>query len=318
MSTGGIVVAVSETPVVRETLAILLEQECDLRFAAPASLPPPELAVADVALVALADPRPTLAHLERDWPHLPVVAVDLPGRRGTAASVSTAPAAAAGPACRVPLEPHTIRSAVLNRLRPVPESDLSGPIRLVVETLRTELAYALRALRTFSTLHATSPGPDTHALLGAVMREQSHVLAECLEQMERFGARARQSAKGADFLAAVRAAVDQGHDAAGGRRVVCRWSAAVSWSPPGPIALAPLVAGYLLDHLRRSSAAAVVDGHEGTAGLTVVYRPQRAAAGARLPWALALADFALHPWGWRIALGGTATAVTVTVGPATA
>ena len=317
MSTGGIVVAVSETPVVRETLAILLEQECDLRFAAPASLPPPELAVADVALVALADPRPTLAHLERDWPHLPVVAVDLPGRRGTAASVSTAPAAATGPACRVPLEPHTIRSAVLDRLRPVPESDLSGPIRLVVETLRTELAYALRALRTFSTLHATSPGPDTHALLGAVMREQSHVLAECLEQMERFCARPRHSARGADFLAAVRAAVDR-DESPGGRRVVCRWRSPASYGPPGPSALAPLVAGYVLDHLRRNSAAAVVDGHESGAGLTVVYPPQRGTAEARLPWALALADFALRPWGWRVALGGAATGVTLTVGLAAA
>ena len=81
MNTGGIVVAVSETAAVRETLAILLEEDCDLRFAAPASLPPPELAVADLALVALADPRPTLADLERDWPHLPVVAVDVPGCR---------------------------------------------------------------------------------------------------------------------------------------------------------------------------------------------------------------------------------------------
>ena len=177
--------------------------------------------------------------------------------------MSAPPTAAAGAVCCVALEPHTIRSAVFDRLRTVPESDLSGPIRLVVDTLRTELGYALRALRTFSTLHATSPGPDTHALLGAVMREQSHVLAECLEQMDRFCGRSTSTREeGADFLAAVRAAIHRGPDAPGTRRVVCRWSGPVSWSPPGPTALAPLVASYLLDHLRRSSAAAVVDGHE--------------------------------------------------------
>lgn len=308
MHTAGIVVAVSDTPAMRETLAILLEQECDLRFVTSTSAPLPELAVAEVALVALADPRPTLAHLARDWPHLPVVSVDLPGRS----------VAATGAQCRVPLEPHTIRSAVLERLSPVPESDLTGAIRLVVDTLRAELAYALRALRTFSTLHATSPGPDTHALLGAVMREQSHVLAECLQQMDRYCRRACPTANGADFLATLRAVVDRGDNAPGSRRVVCRWSGAVSGAPPGPIALAPLVAGYLLDHLRRGSAAAVVDGYEDANGLTVVYPPQRQASGARLPWALALADFALHPWGWRIVLGGTPTAVKVTVGLATA
>ena len=318
MNTGGIVVAVSETVAVRETLAILLEEECDLRFAAPASLPPPDLAVADLALVALADPRPTLAHLERDWPHLPVVAVNVPGRRATAAALSAPLIAAADAVCRIALEPHTIRSAVFERLRPVPESGLSGPIRLVVDTLRTELGYALRALRTFSTLHATSPGPDTHALLGAVMREQSHVLAESLEQMDRYCGRARHTQQGTDFLAAVRAAIDRGPDVPGARRVVCRWSVPVSWSPPGPTALAPLVASYLLDHLRRSSAAAVVDGHESGGRLTIDYPPQRPAAGARLPWALALVDFALHPSGWRVTLGGTATAVSVTIGPATA
>ena len=317
MSTGGIVVAVSETLAVRETLAILLEQECDLRFAAPASVPSPTLAAADVALVALVDPRPTLTALQQEWPHVPVVAVEVPGRRTATAPLAIPAAAAEGTVCRVPLEPHAIRRAVLDRLSPAPESDLSGPIGLVVETLRAELGYALRALRTFSTLHARSPGPDTHALLGAVMREQSHVLAECLEQMERFCARPRHSARGADFLAAVRAAVDR-DESPGGRRVVCRWRSTASYAPPGPTALAPLVAGYVLDHLRRNSAAAVVDGHESGAGLTVVYPPQRGTAEARLPWALALADFALRPWGWRVALGGAATGVTLTVGLAAA
>ena len=169
----GVVVAFPESPALRETLAVLLERDCQLRFLRPEATPSDDCRAASVALVAIARPQSVVRDLRQHWPALPIVAVDVTGEART--DVSSPPD---GSVLRVPLEPHAIRSAVLRQLAPDADASLRATARVIGETLRSHLSYACTALRSFSTLHASSAGPDTYALLGAVMREQSYVLGE--------------------------------------------------------------------------------------------------------------------------------------------
>src|SRR5262249_4053674 len=98
MESPSLVVAFCDSPTIRETLAVLLEQECRLSFA-DAELGVPAHLFADLALVATDAPAPLLNDLTHRWPALPIVAVSVD---------ADVPVRASRQVRTVPLEPHAI------------------------------------------------------------------------------------------------------------------------------------------------------------------------------------------------------------------
>ena len=290
-----VVVAFAESPALRETVAVLLEHDCQLRFLRPDAVASGACGAADAALVAVRQPDSLLHDLHRHWPVLPIVAVDLgevPASHRTAQPSDSH-------VYRVPLEPQAIRSTVLQRLAADRDAALRATARVIGEALRADLSYALAALRSFSTLHASSAGPDTYALLGAAMREQSYVLGQTVDQLERFRNRPRTTDVSPEFPAALCHQLERPDPASGERSLLCEYSVDAACSAAGPVGLVPAVAGFLRAHLRRRADAPVVAVRLTSEGVSVRYRRRRAGATTR-SWPLLLAALALEPWAWSV------------------
>ena len=290
----GVVVTFAATSALRETLSVLLEHDCELRFLRPDAPVAGQCDAANLALLALPQPAPIVADLREHWPMLPIVAVD----------VSTTPAShSPGPhdqqVYRVPLEAHAIRTTVLQHLTPDRNATLRATVRVVAQTLRNDVSYSFAALRSFSALHAASAGPDTYALLGAVMREQSYVLAETVDQIQRFDARPRAVAISPEFPAALYRQLEGRDTLTGERGLLCECTVDAVCPEAGPLELAPAIAGFLRTHLRRAAAGPVVGVHLRREGVIVRY-PRRPFATAKGSWPLLLAALALQPWSWSV------------------
>jgi hypothetical protein len=291
-----VVVAFSESPALRETLAVLLEHDCQLRFLRPGAAASADCAAASVALLAIPQPEPVVQDLQRHWPVLPIVAVDIAERE---ASRDAAITQSDSRLCRVPLEPHAIRSSVLQRLAPDREASLRTTARVLATTLRADLSYSFAALRSFSALHASSVGPDTYALLGAVMREQSYVLSETVAQLQRFRRRARVVDMSPHFSTALCHQLERPDRLSGERGMLCKCTVDTACPEAGPLELAPAVAEFVHAHLRRTADAPIIRVSLQRDGLTVRYPRRRAVATTR-SWPLLLAALALQPWSWSV------------------
>jgi hypothetical protein len=291
---GDVVVAFPESPALRETLAVLLERDCRLRFLRTDTLPLDECRTASVALVAVARPERVLQDLRQHCPALPIVDVDVTGERR-----ADEPSRRDDRVFRVPLEPHAIRGAVLRQL--VADSDVSlrATARVIGETLRSDVSYAGTALRSFSALHASSAGPDTYALLGAVMREQSYVLGETVDQLQRFRSRPRAAAMSREFSAALCQQLQRHDHRNGERALLCQCVIDATCQDPGPVELVPTVAGFLRVHLRRTADTAVVHVRLTPDGVSLRYRRRHSSAKIR-SWPLLLVALALEPWSWSV------------------
>jgi len=288
----GLVVAFPESPALRETLAILLERDCRLRFLRPDVTLSADCRTASVALVATTRPERLVQGLWQQCPALPIVDVDVTGDRRT-----DEPNPPDGRLYRVPLEPHAIRGAVLQHLVPDPDASLRATARVIGETLRSDLAYACAALQSFSALHASSPGPDTYALLGAVMREQSYVLGETVEQLQHFRNRARTAVTSPEFAAVLCQQLQRQGPTAEERSLLCHCVVDAACRDLGPVELAPTVAGFLRVHLRRTADTAVIEVRQRREGIMLRYR-RRTTSAKRGSWPLLLAALALEPsWG---------------------
>lgn len=310
-----LVVAFSDTPALRETLCVLLEQDCRLRFLGADALASAELSSAGLAVVAMQQRYDLVRDLRRHWPGLPVVAVELPDVAGT-----TSPAAAVASSdpklCSVPLEPHAIRTSVLQRLAPQPDAALARTVKLVTEALHKDLTYCFAALRTFSALHATSAGPDTYALLGAVMREQSAVLDEAIDLLERFRGRPRTAPPSADFCTALSRELERSDPTSAGRGVLCQCVVQTPCWQVGPTGLAPVVATFLRAHARRRSDSPVLSVCVTNRGLIVRYAQRRTVTTPpSSSWPLLLASLALQPWLWSVSAAANGQDEAVSVCP---
>lgn len=290
----GIVATFAESPALRETLAVLLERDCQLRFLRPNAAASGECVGASLVLVALPRPDLLLRNLRQHWPALPIVAVDVTG-----GSDSTAAPRSDGGVCHVPLDPHAIRGTVLQQIVPDADASLRATARVIGETLRTELSYACTALRSFSALYASSVGPDTYALLGAVMREQSYVLGETVDELERFRMRPGTVALSSEFPAILCRQLQRPDPPSAERGVLCECAVDAPCRDLGPLELAPTVAGFLRVHLRRCAATAVVDVRQTPEGVSIRYRRRRSGRRTR-SWPLLLAALTLEPWSWSI------------------
>ena len=288
----------------RETLSVLLEHDCQLRFLDRAAAASAEVRSAGVALVATRARRRLLHDLRRHWPLLPIVAVDLVAAGATGAPPATDDVEPQDIRLqRVPLEPHAIRASVLQQLAPVPDASVAAAVRAVAEPLRKELAYCFAAVRTFSTLHATSAGPDTYALLGAVMREQSYILSDVVAQLERFRSRPRLLDTSPDFATALCHELERVESPAAERGVVCDCAVEAPCGAAGPTSLIPTVATFLRAHIRRRSDAPVVSVRVTHRGVVIRYPHRRPVTGPPASWPLLLASLALRPFSWSVSTG---------------
>lgn len=310
MEAASIVVAFSDSLFLRETLAVLLEHECELRFVSPDAASLPESLSPDLALVATPGPTRLLHSLTSRWPTLPILAVEMPDARAR-------PGLDAYPHVRrVALEPDAIRNAVRRELALPPHGALHDAAQRMSAVLRTELAYSFTALRSFSALPATSSGPDGAAIIGAVLREQSHVVDECVALLHSFRTRPRAVAMSAEFVTILCAQLGQPETLPAARSVRCECIIdASSAHAPGPVALAPLIATLLRAHVRRRSDAAsvAVRGEAGAVELRYPLRPS--AAPCSDSWPLLLTSYALQPCSWRVSTATEADLETVSLCP---
>jgi len=298
------VVAVTDSPAVRETLSILLEHECVLHFFSPDRLGQTLGDDADLALVAVRQPGTLLDDLRRCSPALPVVAV-----------LSGAPSPVCLPGIvSVPLEPQAIRTAVRAGLRLDSRGALRRSVRLVVRTLQAELAYSFSAVRTLLPLDAAAAGSDACALFGAIIREQLCVIATAMEQLERFQAHPRTPSSAPRFAVALSCALARADTVAQSRGLLCQ-VAADTVPPPtaGPIVLAPLVAELVRWHLRRRSRSSVATVRHTRSGIALRYRPRPPAPSPAGSWPLLLAALMLQRWSWRVCTTRDGDDETVTI-----
>jgi len=302
METRSVVAAFSESPTLRETLAVLLEHDCHLRFLGGGSAAPIGGLPPDLAVVASDDPTPLLDALARVWPAVPIVSVDVTGLRRPPVVAPHAPGSRPG-VQRVALDPHAIRAAVLQHLPPVPDALLRGTTQVLATGLHDELSYTFVALRACSALYAGSPGPDTQGILAAVLREQSRVLEEHVGHLERFRRRPRTAPTSERFLEALCGALAQSDELATQRGLLCVPRGTVpARAPAGPLALAPTLAVLLRAHLRRRAEPTVAEVTISTGGLSVHYVRRATALRGTYSWPLLLAALALEPWSWQLRL----------------
>jgi hypothetical protein len=289
METPALVVAFCDSHPVRETLAVLLEDACELNFVRADAGVPADLG-ADLALVATRTPAPLLHDLTHRWPTLPVVAVNL---------AATAPPPAGSRVSSVPLEPHAIRTAVLRELPQHSGVAFRALVQRVVQALQAELAYAFAALRSFAALHTTGAGQDSYTILGALAAEQCNAILQSADHLHEFLARPRAAETSPRFVAALCDALEQPAPTAGA--VLYEYTTAPDATQiPGPANLAPVVAGCLRAYLQRRAAAPLIHIHTRGSGITIRYEARPSTAAVTGSWPLLLASLALAPAAWQV------------------
>lgn len=292
MNAAPVVVAFSDSRAVRETLSVLLEHDCDLRFMARDGAPAADTMLADLALVAVRQPAGLLRDLTQRWPALPIVAVQ------TAAGITPPVTLTHCAVASVPLEPHAIRTAVLQRLMGAGSAPLCAAARILADSLRAELTYPFAALRSFAVVDALSGGTDR--VFATIAREQSYVLGEAIDHLERFHARSRRVEASPEFLVALCRALER-PDAPAERPLLCECSIDFGMRmPAGPLTLAPLVGAFLRAHLRRRTDSPVITIRITAEGALLRYRPRPPVQAMSNSWPLLLAALATRPWGWQL------------------
>jgi len=292
MNAAPVIVAFSDSLAVRETLSVLLEHDCTLRFFSAGIVPPRDSLLADLAVVAVRRPASLLHDLTERWPTLPIVAVQ------TAADITPAVTPAHPAVASVPLEPHAIRAAVMQGLASAGHAPLRATVRMLAEALRAELNYPFAALRWFVAVEALSGGADE--VLAAIAREQSYVLGEAIDHLERFRARSRLVETSREFLVALCRALER-PEVPGERGLPCACIVdSRERMPAGPLTLAPLLGAFLRAHLRRRTDSPVITIRITAEGALLRYRPRPPVQAASDSWPLLLAALAARPWGWDL------------------
>jgi len=292
MDAAPLVVAFSDSLPVRETLSILLEHDCELRFLGADNVPPQHSMPADLALVAVRRPDGLIHDLRRQWPTLPVVAVHTVPEMAPPLT-PTYPGVAG-----VPLDPHAIRTAVRQQLMGAGSAPLCAAVRILANSLQAELTYPFAVLRSFVAVDILSGGTDR--VFAAIAREQSYVLAEAIDHLERFHARSRRVEASTEFLVALCRALEH-PDAPAERPLLCECSIDFrTGMPAGPLTLAPLIAAFLRAHLRQRTHSPVITVRITAQGALLRYRVRPAQQAVSNSWPLVLAALAARPWRWQL------------------
>ncbi len=298
MHTAPIVVAFSDSQALRETLSVLLEHDCHLRFLGIDRVPFAESIPADLALVATRHAAGLLHELTRRWPTLPVVTVQMaetPPRLPLSYRHIES----------VPLEPHAIRTAVFQKLSGATHVELRTRLAPIIEALREEIAYALGALRACAAPRPSgATAADAHVMT-LMMREQSRMLADAIDHLQRFCARPADTPPEPGFAEAFYQELQRPDDVPSERTLLyeCARDATAS-RDPGPTALISLLAKLLRAHLQRRCDGPVVRIALRPGGIELRYppRPRTTATpqASTATWPLLLAQLALERSRWRL------------------
>jgi len=291
MDSAPLVLAFSDSAAVRETLSVLLEADCRLDFVGLDGLTDRTLTPADLALVAVRHPARLIEHLTRRRPELPVLAI----RSSTSASSEPA---------RVPtvtLDPHVIRSAVLQRLPRGPEAEFRAAVRRLADTLHTELAYPFAALRSLCPRPSDDADAYCKLMFATILREQAVLLERLLNETDRFRARPRAVIGAPRFAAALCLALAQPDELTAERGLLCRCVIEPdATATAGPVAIAPLIAALMRFHLQRCSAPPFAEARATAAGMVLRYTARKL-PNTSTSWPLLLAALALLPSTWHLA-----------------
>ena len=295
-----IVAVFSDSLMLRETLAVLLERECHLEFLSQGTTGAVGALSPDLAVLAMPTPDPVLRDLAREWPGLPIVAID-PTQIGGRETAALSPPGSG--VKTVALEPQAIRTAVISRLPTTHPFDrrLRAMVSQIGETLRADLQYSFTMLRSFPALYARGAGHHADPILAAILGEQASVIGEHVEQLERFRTRPRTGQLAEDFVEELCRQLEHADAETSQRGLLCACSLdTASPTPPGPVALAPLVAALVQAHLRRRSEPAVINVRAAANRVSMRYTPRSAAHAKTTSWPLLLANLVLETWSWRI------------------
>ncbi|MBI3785873.1 MAG: hypothetical protein HY270_20975 [Deltaproteobacteria bacterium] len=287
------VVAVAASAQNRETLSILLEDQCQLQFLTPATVSNGQTLHADMCLVCEAVSPALLDSLQRLYPKAPILIVGGPDEARSLAR-------AYRDVVVVALQPNELRRAVSDHLRnhqrSGPSSALARAINFVVEPLPAALAYPSHALRTLP-LHAAQPAST--AIIASILIEQAAVLDTILQSLVSFVRRPVNADAGTDFFERICREIARLANAS--TRITYRRTSAGSWpSPVGPTALVPLLCQLLSTYLRRriDVATILLTVEQHRLSLEYPTRVEHVGGLAELVWRLS--SLALDEHGWRL------------------
>jgi hypothetical protein len=190
-------------------------------------------------------------------------------------------------------ERHSVMSPSLKRYAP-----LRAAVQMLADALRAELSYLFAALRSFVAVEALSRGADR--VFAAIAREQSYVLGEAIDHLDRFRARSRRAETSAELLVALCRALER-PNAPGDGALLCEYIIdSGQRMPAGPLTLAPLLGTFLRAHLRRRADAPGITIRITAEGALLRYRPRPPVQPTSDSWPLLLAALAVAPWGWQL------------------
>lgn len=302
-----VVVAVTQSPHLQETLSVLLEHDCRLRFVAPESIISATQPRPDVAIISTPLATRMLDALLAIRPHVPVVAIG-------ASNAAPALEAAYAQVCRVPLRPEDIRAAVRQRLPAATDDGVDRAVEDVVRSVRAALAYPLQVWRALPPRRPVQAAAA--AVLSAILQEQSAVIEEICDQLAGFAARPRGVVASHSFASDLCAALPR---LAGERcRALQCEAITTDRGPAGPAALVPLLAALLIAYLQRRQAANVIDVRVSAESLCFDYEVRRTAPTAAATLPVHLASLALQASGWRLHLRAGAEREQLRLAPSVA
>lgn len=297
MEAAPVVIALSDSPRLRETLSVLLEHECDLRSLRPTALHGIDPTFADLAVVALSRPLPFLQDLASRCPALPVINIDLKPRSTAGGPIRLRQSRVRN----VPLEPHAIRAAVMRELARQPDGPLRTTVRWLAHTLQAEISYPLVALRALCAAPVRDAAPGSEGVLAAVIREQVHVLSEVMAALAIFQERPRDAELGSGFAPTLCQDLERADRLTTERGVL--WELDVDTDAAalrGPLGLTSTITALLHAHLRRRAASPVIRVRASSTHVEVRYTARVPGAGVARSWPLLLVALTLRPSGWEV------------------
>jgi hypothetical protein len=300
MEADPLVAAFADSPALRETLSVLLEHDCDLRFLSCDTPPPALTLAADLAVLATTNADFFLRRLSTDWPTVPIVAIDLGTPERTAKDDARASGDPRYPHVRrVPLAPEAIRDAVLPHLRARPDQALRIEVARLGACLHAQLKPALDSLRSLGTgavLHG-----QTRASAHAGIHRQARLIAQAVEQIEVFRRRPGNVQPSRRFVSRVCDELSRPAQGSPETRLRCECVLRSRIpGPPGPAALAPTLATLLHAHLLRRSTSPIISVFALQRGISIRYPGHVAPPAEPISWPLLLASLAVRACDWQI------------------
>ena len=282
----------------RETFAIVLENDCHVELARSTAAARRGSAPA-VAVVATDAPAATASAIRHVWPEVPIVVVsDAESRR----DVDRPRTGACEQHEVVDLDPHAIRRTVLKHLRPGRDAALRGCATSIGTALRGDWTPHLRRLAGFAA-ESRRTGPT--------IADDAAALIADADLLRVFSERSRQARQSDRFVHELVDRLRDRLDSAGAALALQRSAGGSRAS--GPLDLVDLIAALLAARLRSRRPEARIAAVATGSSLRIKCDLGAVANARCVSLALVLAGLALEPWSWRVLVrhGGASEEIIV-------